>query len=161
GASSHIDGLGGANHSSRKFVTRKLSQHDIGSSLAGLYAARIFLGNVHVYAQHASLSDMEKIGPRGCIAAGIDEITNIGVARGDHTVERSVYLFKRNQCFVVAHVSGVCVYNCLIGAVRTNSVVHVLLRDSMFCQQSLVTVSRDSSQLQIRLRRNQITASLL
>ena len=77
--------------------------------MAGSHPLRVLLGNVHVNAQCCRLRNVEEVGLRSGTAAGVDKVADIGVAGGDYAIERSIYLFERNERLVAQYVRVVCV----------------------------------------------------
>src|SRR5579863_5041761 len=94
-ASSSVDRFGASDDLSRKLLTRKFIEHDICLGRSWLNASRIFLRNIHVHTHGAGLGDVKQISLRVGTAPGIDQVTDVGVSRGDHSIEWRIYLFER------------------------------------------------------------------
>ena len=149
--SCEVDVIGSAHQFPLKFAVRKLSETEIRCH-ADFDPPRVFLWDVYVNAQFSGLSDVKQIGFHIAAAARIDEVADIGVARGDHAIERCVDLFERDQ-------RRVLLYGCLVGfddsvirVVGADRVIDVLLGHSVAFQQPLIPRFGDGSQLEIGLR---------
>src|SRR5712691_939982 len=160
GAGGHVDGIGGAHQFSLKGAARKLGQTEIRRH-ADLNPLRIFLWDVYVDAQSSGLSDVEEIGFYIGIAAGVDQVSNVSVSRGDDAVERSVNLFKGHQCRVLVYRCLVCLDNGFVRIVSTDGIISVLLGDSVAFQKSQISGFCDRSEFEICLRGCQVAAGLL
>src|SRR6266849_979116 len=160
GAGRHVDRIGGAHQFSLKGAARKLGQTEIRRH-ADLNPLRIFLWDVYVDAQFSGLSDVEEIGFYIGIAAGVDQVSNVSVSRGDDAVERRVDLFKRHQCRVLVYGCLICLDNCFIRIVSTDGIIDILLRYGFAFQKSLRSGLGDRSELEICLCGEQVAASLL
>src|SRR5712692_2654084 len=160
GGGRHVDGIGGAHQFSLKGAARKLGQTEIRRH-ADLNPLRIFLWDVYVDAQFSGLSDVKEIGFYIGIAAGVDQVSNVSVSRGDDALERRVDLFKRHQCGVLVYGCLVGLDNCFVRIVSTDGIIDILLRYGVGFQKSQITGFCDRSELQICLRGEQVTASLL
>src|SRR6266853_6348088 len=160
GAGRHVDGIGGAHQFSLKGATRKLRQTEIRRH-ADLNPLRIFLWDVYVDAQSSGLRDVKEIGFYIGIAAGVDQVSNVSVSRGDDAVERRVDLFKRHQCRVLVYGCLICLDYCFVRIVSTDGIIDILLRYGFAFQKSLISGFGDRSELEIGLCGEQIAASLL
>jgi hypothetical protein len=98
--SGSVDRVGGADEVAGKFPAWKLGQDNFGSGLAGLDALGVFLRHVYVDTQHPGLGDVKQVGASTSTTARIDEVADIGVARGDDAIERGVDHFEGDECFV-------------------------------------------------------------
>src|SRR5260370_8932111 len=94
---------------------------------------------------------MEEIGFYIGIAAGVDQVSNVSVSRGDDAVERSVNLFKGHQCRVLVYGCLVCLDNGFVRIVSTDGIISVLLGDSVAFQKSQISGFWYRTEFAIRL----------
>ena len=92
----HVDGFSSAHDFSLKLAVWKFRETEIRWH-ADRNPSRVFLGHVYVNAQCCRLSDVKEIGFHIAAAAGIDEVADIRVTRGDHAIERRVHLSKETS----------------------------------------------------------------
>src|SRR5689334_2525883 len=133
-AGSSANSLGRAHYLPWELLPGKFGECDVCDCLASFHGSRIFFGDIHIYAQSSCLCDVKEIRLWPRTAACIDEVTDVGVARGDHSIKRGVYLFKRHQCLVTLYVSLVRFDDCLVCIVRTDGIVNVLLSNGVLLQ---------------------------
>src|SRR6266404_3536812 len=93
-------------------------------------------------------------------AARIYESADIRVTGGDNSVEGRVNFFKRLQRFQLLHIGLIGFDDRFISVVRTDGIVHVLLRHSMGLEKVFVTILRDLSKPEIGLGGGKIATRL-
>ena len=160
GAGGHINGFGRPDQFSAKLAPGKFGQAEICRHSV-LHPLRVFLRNVYVNAQLSGLSDVKKIGLRSSTASRINQIADVGIARGNDAIKRRVDFFERYQCGVLLHGRLVGFDDCFVRVVRADRVIDVLLSNSVALQKSLIAGLGNGSELEICLRGEQIAASLL
>src|SRR5262249_4872438 len=146
-----IDGLGGAHQLPGKYLSWKLREHDVGTGLTRLNSTRVFLRHVHVDTEYVCLHHVEKVCSWNSAAAGINEVTDIGIAGYDYAVKRSINFCERDERLIVTDVSHVRVNDGFIRTVGADGVVHILLRDSVLAQQPLISLHCDLREFEVRL----------
>src|SRR5207245_7318619 len=98
---------------------------------------------VYINTQLSRLRDVKEIGFHSVPAAGVDQIADIRISRGDDAVERSVNFFKGHQCRVLVYGCLVCLDNGFVRIVSTDGIIGVLLGDSVAFQKSQIPGSGD------------------
>ena len=91
--------------------------------------------------------DMKQFARGAAAATGIDQRSNIGVARGDHTVEGSVNRLERLQLFQPFHIGPRRLDGRSACFVVPVCIVNILLRDRFGLHQILVARGRDISEV--------------
>ena len=104
---------------------------------------------------------MKEIGFHIAAAAGIDEVADIGVTRGDHAIKRRVDFFERDQRRVLLHGRLIGFDDSLVRIVGADRIVHVLLGNSVALQKPLIAGLGNGGELEVCLRSEQVAASLL
>ena len=104
---------------------------------------------------------MKKIGLRSSTASRINQIADVGIARGNDAIKRRVDFFERYQRGVLLHGCLVGFDDCFVRVVRADRVIDVLLGNGVALQKSLVARLGDGSEFEICLRGEQVAASLL
>src|SRR5271156_4625316 len=128
-----VDGFSSAYELSLKSAPGKLSETETCCH-PDFHPLRVFLRNVYVNTQLSGLSDVEEIGFHAATATGVDQVSDIGISRGDHTIEWSVDLLERLQCLELLDVCLIGFNDRLVSVVGAYRVIHVLPRNSIRLQ---------------------------
>ncbi|CAM2152784.1 hypothetical protein PT2222_290074 [Paraburkholderia tropica] len=126
---------------------------------AGLDRRRVALRHAHVDAQRARVRDREEFGTAA--AARVDQRAHVGLARGDHAVERRRQTLERFERFQTAHVRLIRFHGRLLGDQVRGLFIGFLLRDRILLEHFGPALRRGGRELFVRDRVLQIGARLL
>ena len=103
---------------------------------------------------------MEKLLGRPSIA-GVDKSADIGVARGDHTVERRIDSLEGGHVLEPLDVGARGRDDRLLCFIVADLLIGFLLGDGIRFQQGLVSARGELGQLEVRFRGRQVGAHLV
>ena len=124
-------------------------------------AAREYCCGTLMKTRNVRMAAMWKEFLRRSAGAGINQLANVGVARGDDAIERRVDFREGLQVLETLYVVGRRVHGRFLGRVVTVRVVHILLGNRIGVLQTFIPIVRDLRKAQVRLGSVQVGASLL
>ncbi len=154
-----VDGLRGAHEFPAELTVWKLRQCKIRCQTRGS-RLRILFRYIDIHAQPVSLRQVEHVGLHASGASRVDESADIGITRGNNSVEGSVDFLEGLQGLELFHVGLIGVDDRFVCVVSTDGIVGVLLRYRVSLQQVQIAIPGDFGQPKVGLCGFEIAARL-
>ena len=119
---------------------------------ARLGGRRIRFGNLRIDAELADVGDAKQFRVRGL--AGVDEVADVGIARGHDAVEGREHPFERLEFAQALYVLPRRLDHCGLGRRIARTVVRVLLGNRLRLEQILPAIIGDLGEREVRLGRS-------
>ncbi len=122
---------------------------------------RVDLGDRDINAQLAGRIHMKQLARIARPGAGVNEVANVGVARGNDAIERSNDALVALELFEAAYVGLAGVHRGLRSDVIGAGLIGLLLRDGVLGEQRLPAVAGDFGEVRVGLHALQFGARLI